>query len=314
MGVSLRFRTGLLSAAALALACVLPGTVVAEISERVIHVPVRTSDALGTVIAQDIVVTVFEDTAHKTYPLLVLNHGRHAADRSRLRRARYSQASRFFAEQGFSVWVPTRVGYGVSGIAIDAEYAGPCNDRDFARSFGVAADQVQQVIDHARREPRIDAQRIVVIGQSYGGATSIAVAARNLPGVVAAINFAGGGGGNPVRRPGEPCSAETSRETYAGYGRTSRVPTLWVYTENDLYFGPRHSRAWFDAFRAQGGKGEFRLLPAFGDNGHRLFSRGFDIWSPIVRNFLETQTVLGRQRENAAILWPSAVSPDSLMR
>ncbi|MBX3651814.1 MAG: alpha/beta hydrolase [Burkholderiales bacterium] len=261
----------------------------AQIEERILAVPVSVQGPDGQTLAQDIVVTVFEEAGRSGYPLLVLNHGRHAVDRSRLRRARYSQAARFFAESGFSVWVPTRIGYGASGTAIDAEYAGPCSNRNFARSFGVAADQVEQVINAARREPRIDARRIVIAGQSYGGATSIAVAARRLPGVVAAINFAGGGGGNPETRPGEPCSASISTATFGGYGHNTRVPTLWVYTENDRYFGPRHSQAWFAAFQANGGKGEFLLLPPFGDDGHRLFVRGFDIWAPLVQRFLAQQ-------------------------
>ncbi len=259
----------------------------AEAEERIIRVPVQIHDATGKALAQDIVVTVFEEPGRTSYPLLVLNHGRPpASDRASLNRVRYPQAARFFAGLGFSVWVPTRVGYGVSGTAIDAEYAGPCSNRNFARSFGIAADQVQQVIDHVRREPRIDGKRIVLVGQSYGGATSIATAARNLPGVVAAINFAGGGGGNPETHPGDPCSASISTATFGGYGHNTRVPTLWIYTENDLYFGPKHAEAWFAAFRANGGNGEFMLLPPFGDNGHRLFVRGFDIWSPIVRRFL----------------------------
>lgn len=274
--------------AALLLSGVVTAVCAAEAEERIVRVPVRIHDASGKALAQDIVVTVFEEPGRASYPLLVLSHGRPpTSGRASLNRVRYSQAARFFAGLGFSVWVPTRVGYGVSGTAIDAEYAGPCSDRNFSRSFGTAADQVQQVIDHARREsPRVDAQRIVLVGQSYGGATSIATAARNLPGVVAAINFAGGGGGNPEMHPGDPCSASISTATFGGYGHNTRVPTLWIYTENDLYFGPKHAEAWFAAFRANGGNGEFMLLPAFGDNGHRLFVRGFDIWAPIVRRFL----------------------------
>jgi dienelactone hydrolase len=276
------------------LMCVMTAAIAADLDERIIQVPVQIRDATGTVLAQDIIVTVFEERGRAAYPLLVLNHGRPAGgDRAGLNRVRYTQAARFFAELGFSVWLPTRVGYGVSGTRIDAEYAGACNNRNFARSFGIAADQVQQVIDHARREPRIDARRIVVAGQSYGGATSIAVAARNLPGVVAAINFAGGGGGNPETHPGEPCSASISTATFGGYGQNTRVPTLWIYTENDQYFGPRHTEAWFAAFRASGGKGEFLMLPAFGDDGHRLFVRGFDIWAPLVRDFLAQQGFRG---------------------
>lgn len=266
----------------------------AEIDEQVIPVPVRIRDATGAALAQNILVTVFEQRGRASYPLLVLSHGRPpASGRAGLNRVRYAQAARFFAGLGFSVWVPTRVGYGVSGTAIDAEYAGPCGNRNFARSFGTAADQVQQVIDHARRESRIDAQRIVLIGQSYGGATSIATAARNLPGVVAAINFAGGGGGSPEMHPGDPCSSSISTTTFGAYGRNTRVPTLWIYTENDLYFAPRHSEAWFAAFRANGGSGTFMLLPAFGDDGHRLFVRGFDIWAPLLRDFLAQQGFRG---------------------
>ncbi|MBX9903166.1 MAG: alpha/beta hydrolase [Burkholderiales bacterium] len=268
--------------------------IAADLDERIIRLPVQIRDATGAALAQDIVVTVFEERGRASYPLLVLNHGRPVSDRASLRRVRYEQAARFFASLGFSVWVPTRVGYGVSGTAVDAEYAGSCANRNFARSFGIAADQVQQVIDHARREPRIDARRIVIAGQSYGGATSIAVAARKLPGVVAAINFAGGGGGNPETRPGEPCSASIATATFGGYGHNTRVPTLWIYTENDLYFSPRHTEAWFAAFRANGGTGTFMLLPAFGDNGHRLFTRGFDIWAPLVRDFLAQQGFRGQ--------------------
>ncbi|MDP1671638.1 MAG: dienelactone hydrolase, partial [Burkholderiales bacterium] len=109
-----------------------------DIDERILAVPVRVQGPDGQAIAQDIVVTVFEARGRSTYPLLVLNHGRPAGDnRANLRRVRYSQAARFFAEFGFSVWVPTRIGYGASGTAIDAEFAGPCNNRNFARSFGV---------------------------------------------------------------------------------------------------------------------------------------------------------------------------------
>src|SRR5690606_24330775 len=100
-----------------------PGTgIAAEIDERVIRVPVQIHDATGAALVQDIIVTVFEERGRESYPLLMINHGRPGSDRAGLNRVRYSQASRFFAGQGFSVWVPTRVGYGVSGSTVDAEY------------------------------------------------------------------------------------------------------------------------------------------------------------------------------------------------
>lgn len=39
---------------------------------------------------------------------------------------------------------------------------------------------------------------------AFGRATAIAVAAKGAPGVLAAINFAGGGGGNPLTQPQQP--------------------------------------------------------------------------------------------------------------
>ena len=261
------------------------------VEEQVLKVPVKVRDRYNKSIEQDIVVTVFEVPGRASYPLLLLNHGRpvDTAGRVKMDRVRYSEASRYFARLGFSVWVPTRVGYGVSGTAEDPEYTGNCATRDYKSGFEVAADQSVQVIDYARRRSNIDAKRIVTVGQSFGGATSIALAARAPAGLVAAVNFAGGGGGNPDTRPGEPCLPNLLEAMYRDYGRAARMPTLWIYTENDLYFRPLYTRAWFDAYRSQGGSGEFMLLPSFQQNGHLLFSRGFDIWRPIVENFLKGQ-------------------------
>ena len=123
--------------------------------------------------------------------------------------------------------------------------------------------------------------RVVVVGQSFGGAAAVAVAAKNPPGLRLVINFAGGGGGNPLTRPGAPCSPERLSDLFAAYGRTARVPTLWVYTANDRYMGT-YPREWFDAFRRAGGVGEFRAMPAFRTDGHQLFARGLPLWRPVV--------------------------------
>lgn len=277
----------------LLLACACGGAVAADpaVDEQVIQVPVKVRDRYNKPIGQDIVVTVFEVPGRASYPLLLLNHGRpvDTAGRMKMGRVRYSEAARYFARLGFSVWVPTRVGYGASGTAEDPEYTGSCAGRDYKPGYEVAADQSVQVIDYARKRANIDATRIVTVGQSFGGATSIALAARAPAGLVTAINFAGGGGGNPETRPGEPCSPGLLEAMFRDYGRLARLPTLWVYTENDQFFRPAYTRAWFDAFKSQGGNGEFVLMPPFQQNGHLLFARGFDIWRPIVENFLKRQ-------------------------
>jgi len=262
-----------------------------EITERVVKVPVKFDDMYRKTIAREITVTVFEERGRAPYPLLVLNHGRaiNQAGRQRYGRVRLSEASKYFASLGYSVWVPTRIGYGVSGTDEDPEYSGECGNKDYPPAYAAATEQVLQVIDYARRQPQIDGSRIVAVGQSFGGTTSIALAARGLPGLLATVNFAGGGGGNPDTRPGNPCEPYKLAEMFAGSGRSSRIPTLWIYTENDRYAGPRYTKSWYEAFRAQGGAGEFVLLPPFGEDGHSLFSRGMPLWKPIVERFLVAQ-------------------------
>jgi dienelactone hydrolase len=280
---------GIASAAAALLCLAWPAAAqVSNVAERVLKVPVEFEDMYRKSIAREITVTVFEASGRAPYPLMVLSHGRaiNQAGRHKLGRVRYSEASKNFAALGYSVWVPTRIGYGVSGTDEDPEDSGACGSKNYPPAYAAATEQVLQVIAYAKQLPEIDGTRIVHVGQSFGGTTSIALAARTPPGLLASINFAGGGGGNPDTRPGEPCDPHRLAELFAGYGKDARVPTLWIYTENDRYFAPRHVRTWYDAFRARGGSGELLLLPPFGEDGHLLFSRGISVWQPLVERFL----------------------------
>jgi dienelactone hydrolase len=260
----------------------------ARVSEEQLRVPVRVADARGLEVTREIVVTVFHDRAgRQPYPLLVLNHGRavNAAGRAALGRARYSVASQWFAGLGFLVAVPTRIGYGVTG-GEDVEDSGACDRKTYEPVYAAAAEQTLAVIRALRARADVAKDRTVIVGQSFGGATAIALAARNPAGVQAAVNFAGGGGGNPRTRPQRPCGPHLLERMFASYGASARVPTLWVYTENDMYFGPQHPRQWFSAYRAAGGPGEFHLFPPNGEDGHALFTRAPEVWQPTVLAFL----------------------------
>lgn len=261
----------------------------ARLHEDQLDVPVKFADGYGKPIEQRIKVTVFWDDANPApAPVLVLNHGRAAEAEARagMGRARYGDASRYFVAQGFIVAVPTRVGYGVTG-GEDVEASGACNSRRYAPAYDAALVQTLAVLEAVRARPDADRTHSVVAGQSFGGTTAIGVAAQNPPGVVAAINFAGGGGGNPKTRAARPCSPHAMERLFADYGRTARVPSLWIYAENDRYFGADHPREWFQAFKAAGGNGEFVQFPAYGEDGHSLFTRAPQVWQPRVREFLD---------------------------
>lgn len=263
----------------------------AAVVEETRRINVQVDGANSVTVEHPILLTIFRDTARRRAPFLLLNHGRapKAAERAALGRVRYSGNSRYFVTQGFVVIVPTRIGYGAVG-GPDIEDSGPCRNKQYPRAYHVAVQESQQILDYLRTLPFVDSSRGVVAGQSFGGTTAIALAAVNLPGVVVGVNFAGGGGGRPDTNPGEPCAPERMRDLFATYGRAARMPTLWLYSENDRFMGPRHPMEWFRAYLAAGGQGRFvslpPLMPPLGTDGHLTFTRNPGAWRPSVETFL----------------------------
>lgn len=232
-------------------------------------------------------VTIFRDIARKTrQPFVILNHGRagKAADRAKTSIAPHAANARYFASRGFVVIVPLRVGYGVTG-GPDVEESGSCNGKVYPPVYEAAAQQSLVALAYAKAQSYVDPLRGLVIGQSFGGTTALTLAAKSVPGVLGAINFAGGGGGNPIDAPEKPCRADLLRELFAGYGKTARIPTLWVYSVNDRYWGPKLPREWFDSFIAAGGKGRFVQLPPYKQDGHPSFTGQPAAWKPAVEAF-----------------------------
>jgi hypothetical protein len=102
------------------------------------------------------------------------------------------------------------------------------------------------------------------------------------------INFAGGRGGHAEGKPNNNCAPDQLVETVANFGSTARIPMLWIYTENDTFFGPQLSKRMYEAFRSGGADVEYHLLPAFGAEGHYFVDSpdAVAIWAPIVTRFL----------------------------
>jgi dienelactone hydrolase len=262
----------------------------AKVVEEQLQLQVQVNDAYSKTITHTITLTLFvDDTTPAPRPVIVINHGRapEADARAAMGRARYSDISRWFARQGFAVVVPTRIGYGVSG-GEDVEDTGRCDKKNYPPGYAAAAQQTLAVLDAMHARPDTLKDRSVVLGQSFGGVTAVAIAARNPPGVVASINFAGGGGGNPKTRPRDPCAPRLLERMFGDYGGSARVPMLWIYTENDQYFGESLPREWFKAFKDAGGVGEFVHFAPHGEDGHSLFTRFPAVWQPVVEQFLRT--------------------------
>lgn len=259
-----------------------------DLNEEIAYLPMTFKVGTRTQITRSMILTLYKPSGIGPFPMAILNHGRDASaqERAKPRRVRFEEAARYFVRKGFAVLVPTRIGYGDTGQDFDPEESGSCLLKSYQPSLDAAAKEIVETVAYARTLPWVDAKRIVLMGQSVGGISTTAAAANNPAGVVAAINFAGGAGGDALDHPGIPCDSDQLRDNYAGMGKTAKVPMLWVYTQNDKLFGPEVSRGWARAYQESGAPLEYRLLPSFGHNGHFLFASGGNVWMPLVDSYL----------------------------
>jgi dienelactone hydrolase len=226
-------------------------------------------------------------------PLVLINHGSpaSAARRPDMRPASCrAEPVRWFTARGYAVALPLRRGYGATGGAW-AETFGRCDDPDFRRAGQETARDIAAAIDHVTRLPGIQAGGVVVAGQSAGGWGALALAAEPTPEVAAVVNMAGGRGGWARGIPNTNCRPERLIEAAAAFGRTARLPTLWVYTANDSFFAPPLAAAMHRAFVAAGGAAQLALPGAWGTDGHDLFfgRDGSLAWGPLVEGFLRAR-------------------------
>lgn len=236
--------------------------------------------------------TLFRPLGPGPFPLLVMNHGttQNGERRRLLPLPQFETVSPWFVRHGFAVAVPERPGHGATG-GVYREDQGDCDDADFAGAGRGAADSIAAAIVYLRAQPFVRRTGAVVAGHSAGGWAALALASRAPAGLAAAINFAGGLGGRSFDQPDNNCAPKRLIAAAGEFGRTTRVPTLWLYAENDSYFAPRLSGAMAAAFSAAGsGKVDYELLPAVGRDGHFFINEenSASTWGPVVERFLAT--------------------------
>lgn len=229
------------------------------------------------------------------FPLAVINHGspRKAEDRRERTPFGMTPQAREFARRGWAALVLMRRGYGAS----EAEFAegnGPCKSPDYLTSGKRSADDIHAAIRVMAQKPYVDARRVISVGVSAGGFATVALTAEPPPGLIAGISFAGGRG-SPS--DGVVCAEDRLIDAFRTFGRRSRVPMLWVYAENDHYFGPALARQLASVFNGAGGNATLAMAPPFGEDGHTLFSgKGIPQWTPYVDQFLTAHTLAPRAK------------------
>jgi dienelactone hydrolase len=257
------------------------GTSITLIEEHV-RIPGRTGN-------YTIAATIVRPEGNGPYGAIILNHGTpvSALERAKESTDLLADTAAIFARRGYVVVLPLRRGFGLTGGEF-AEDAGSCANPDFRKGESAAAEDVLSAYEYARNLPYVDGGRMMLAGQSAGGVASMYTAARSPQGLVAVLAFAAGRGGNPRRNPGVPCAVEPLARVFDEMGKSIKVPVLFHYAENDRFFNAETSRFWYDRFTAGGAKADYVLQPAFGADGHYIFSdsRGVRHWLPAVERFL----------------------------
>ena len=230
------------------------------------------------------------------FPTVLFSHGRAGTpqERAALSNPVNPTHAQFWLDRGVAVLAPFRPGYGQTG-GEDRENSGARLDAsnqcggapNVERAAGQAAYAANTALQWLRQQDFVMKNKILLEGQSVGGMTTVHLAGQNPKGVVGFINFAGGTAGYPSQRPGHSCATDQLRELYRKAGQKTRLPNLWLYAENDQYWGAEVPRLWHQAFAKGGSKTKFvQTGPVPNADGHTLLSRGKSLWHDPVQGFL----------------------------
>ena len=190
----------------------------------------------------------------------------------------FRDAAMWFAKRGYMVVAPTGTGYGAAALdeperglySLFFSKVGSCDNPNFhdAGRFGGPDRQVDHRIhDRSEADRAGQCHRGRPIGRRLGRHCAVE---RESAAVRAIITFAAGRGGRVGGKPNNNCAPDRLVAATGEFGRTARTPMLWIYIENDTFFGPALSKRMHEAYTGAGGNAEYHLLPPFGSDGHFL--------------------------------------------
>lgn len=237
----------------------------------------------------DLETTIFKPEGPGPFPVVVINHGKAPGSNRIQPRARYEPAVREFLQRGYAIVIPMRQGFSNSGGAAVGESG--CN---IDGNGNAQAEDVRVVVAWIEKQPWADTTRMVMMGQSHGGLTTLSYAQNPNPGFKVFVNFAGG-------LVQTACMWERSlQDAYENYGGKTKVSSLWFYGENDGYFPPQVIQPAYQAYVKAGGQAEMVAYGPFGVNSHYMFASksGVRIWWPKVEKRLQAASL------PTAVLYP----------
>ncbi len=265
----------------------------------------------GTAYKLDAMLVYLDDG--ERHPLAIVNHGspRAAADRPGMRPGTYADQMLWLVRRGWTVVAVLRRGYGQSDGGW-AETYGTCANPDYAGAGLRGAADIAATIRALKDNPHVDASRVLAVGHSAGAFATVALTSDPPAGLLAAIAFAPGRGSYASDKV---CGEDALVAAFAQYGKTSRVPLLWISNTNDHFFDPPLVKRSLDAFNAGGARATFFAAPPYGDEGHYFFtaSDAIALWESPVEAFLADNGLALRAHpidlETPAVAVPPELGP-----
>jgi dienelactone hydrolase len=227
------------------------------------------------------------------HPLAILTHGTAAerTDRATVTPWIFLPQAIWFARRGYVVLVVVRKGYGRSSGDQDGKFGGcQTNGRgSFVEAGEDSADDLRAAAKYAEEKlPEVDTGTVVSAGVSTGGFAQVALSADPPSGLKATISFAGGRGGDGKEHN---CNLGELVSAFQHFGKKSRLPMLWIYSENDHWFTPPMAHQFDEAFRKGGGVDQLVMVPPYREDGHGYYYN-ISGWTPLVEDFLREHGLL----------------------
>jgi len=218
------------------------------------------------------------------FPGVIWNHGSEKAPTA------HPELARFYTQHGYVFFAPIRHGHtpAPGEYVVDLQDASRQSETDPQKVKRRAVElhdqynaDVAAAVAWLKKQPFVDADRLVVTGVSYGSIQTLITAEKGL-GVKAFIAFA----------PGAMSFAnEQLQERMKTAAKNAKAPLLLLQARNDYSTGPSEILA--PLLKEKGNASHSTIYPAFGktnQQGHGAFacwSLGIEQWGPEVLRFLD---------------------------
>jgi dienelactone hydrolase len=243
---------------------------------------------------------LFRPPGEGPFRLAVIAHAstQNVISRAQMRQPEYRSLASWLVARGYAVLVPERLGHGATGGDYLEDQHG-CDEADYLHSGRATREAISVAFNYLRGQPFIRRDGAVIIGHSAGGWGALALANADPAEISSIIVFAPGRGGQANGLPNQICAPHTLLAAANEFGHGARIPVSWLVAANDSYFPLDFSRKLAEAFRAGGGKVDFRALPAYDGEGHWMAEtdNGIKLVAPELDRLLKAQPVVARAKK-----------------